>query len=71
MTHEILYSELQPCVLLSCKCKPDEPFLMMFRSMTQVIECGNCKTAYGIVYEGAQARAIALPQEKPRKAAAN
>lgn len=58
MTTKILYSEIQPCVLVACSCKSDEPFLMIFRAFDQVIECGHCSTNYGIEFEGPVARAV-------------
>lgn len=69
MTHKILYSELQPCVLVSCSCKEAEPFLMIFRALNQVIACGHCQTEYGIEFDGQQIQ-VRQP-EQPKRVAAN
>lgn len=61
MTHKILYAEIQPCVLATCECKSDEPFLMMFRAMNQVIACGHCAQQYGIAYDGKDVQVVTLP----------
>ena len=46
--YKILYSELQPCVLISCNCSPQEPFLLLIRGIQQVVTCGYCNAAYQI-----------------------
>ena len=46
--HKVLYSELQPCVLIACCCSPDEPFLLLIRGIQQVVTCGFCGAAYQI-----------------------
>ena len=46
--YKVLYSELQPCVLIACYCSPVEPFLLLIRGIQQVVTCGFCRTAYQI-----------------------
>lgn len=48
MSFKILYSELQPCVLIACECKSQEPFLLMIRTMDQKVRCGFCNKEYSI-----------------------
>lgn len=48
MTFKVLYSELQPCVLIACECKTQEPFLLMIRALNQVVRCGFCQAEYSI-----------------------
>lgn len=66
---KVLYSELTPVILMACECRKEEPFLMMFRSLTQVIQCDHCKQDYGVVYgtnsEGKlTSQPVALPKDK-------
>lgn len=67
MSHRILYSELQPCVLVACDCKEGEPFLMMFRSLTQAVTCAHCDQRYGLVNE--RGSIGVMPADKPAAAA--
>jgi hypothetical protein len=48
MSFKILYSELQPCVLIACECKTQEPFLLLIRTLNQTVRCGFCNTEYSI-----------------------
>lgn len=48
MSFKILYSELQPCVLIACECKSQEPFLLLIRTLNQTVRCGFCNTEYSI-----------------------
>lgn len=48
MSFKVLYSELQPCVLIACECKSQEPFLLMIRALNQTVRCGFCNTEYSI-----------------------
>lgn len=48
MSFKVLYSEVQPCVLLSCDCRSGEPFLLMIRTMGQTVRCGFCSNEYAI-----------------------
>lgn len=48
MSYKILYSELQPCVLIACQCKSQEPFLLMIRMLDQTVRCGFCNKEYSI-----------------------
>lgn len=48
MSFKILYSELQPCVLIACECKSQEPFLLLIRTLNQTVRCGFCNTEYAI-----------------------
>lgn len=71
MTHKILYSELQPCVLVSCACKAEEPFLMLFRSMMQTILCDHCQQAYGIRLSGNELQVVPIQAEPVTRAKTN
>jgi hypothetical protein len=48
MPFKILYSELQPCVLISCECSPRKPFLLLIRMMNQTVTCEFCRAEYTI-----------------------
>jgi len=48
MAFKVLYSELQPCVLIACECNAQEPFLMLIRALNQTVRCGFCKAEYAI-----------------------
>lgn len=48
MSYKILYSELQPCVLIACQCRSQEPFLLMIRMLDQTVRCGFCNKEYSI-----------------------
>jgi hypothetical protein len=48
MSFKVLYSELQPCVLIACECKSQEPFLLLIRSLNQTVRCGFCNAEYSI-----------------------
>ena len=45
---KVLYTELQPCVLIACECNAGEPNLLLIRSLNQFVECGFCHATYSI-----------------------
>jgi hypothetical protein len=48
MSFKVLYSELQPCVLIACECNPRKPFLLLIRALNQTLTCGFCRAQYAI-----------------------
>jgi hypothetical protein len=58
MEYKVLYSELQPCVLIACNCSPAEPFLLLIRGIHQVVTCGFCSSRYRIEVASYDARLI-------------
>jgi hypothetical protein len=50
MSFKILYSELQPCVLIACECSARKPYLMLIRALNQTVTCGFCHAGYAIEF---------------------
>jgi hypothetical protein len=48
MSFKVLYSELQPCVLIACECNARKPYLLLIRALNQTVRCGFCHTEYAI-----------------------
>lgn len=64
MPFKILYSELQPCVLIACECSPRKPFLLLIRALNQTVTCASCKAQYAIeVASYSSQRNAARPQQ--------
>jgi hypothetical protein len=65
MSFKILYSELQPCVLVACECKAKEPFLLMIRALNQTVRCGFCNTEYSIEVASYAAQSPEASEQRP------
>ena len=63
MSFKILYSELQPCVLIACECKTQEPFLLLIRALNQTVRCGFCNTEYSIEVASYVAQELAMSEQ--------
>lgn len=63
MSFKILYSELQPCVLIACECKSQEPFLLLIRSLNQTVRCGFCQKEYSIEVASYVAQEVATSEQ--------
>ena len=57
MPFKVLYSELQPCVLIACECSPRKPFLLLIRMMNQIVTCELCQAEYAIEVASYSSRA--------------
>jgi hypothetical protein len=85
MGYEVLYSEVQPCVLIACNCSPGQPFLLLIRGINQIVSCALCKSDYvieSVVYDTtkptdlnapptAQLRIKRVPETRPQPHAPN
>lgn len=65
MPFKILYSELQPCVLIACECNHHKPFLLLIRAMSQTVTCGFCRAEYAIEVASYSSQPGAVRREHP------
>jgi hypothetical protein len=65
MPFKVLYSELQPCVLIACECSPEKPFLLLIRALSQTVTCAFCRAEYAIEIASYSTQRTAARLEQP------